>query len=192
MPVASDPERPPAAQHAVRLSRFVELRWHARSHPSRAVCGVPGARRTRGWHHRPIIDTQTLPVRGRNSTRPWQKSAPTSKLTSSGAPITLKAVLSNRWIVERTIAWLTRGRRLAKDWENLNRKGACFLAPVPSGMWLEFARRDLQRREAIRSSIRVQTGLASRKRGRRKAAGEFFERGSLGKHPRFHAARSIG
>jgi transposase len=32
-----------------------------------------------------------------------------------------------RWIVERTIAWLNRCRRLAKDWENLNRKGLAFL-----------------------------------------------------------------
>src|SRR5258705_7588419 len=37
------PERPTAAQHAIRLSRSVELRRHARLHPSRAVCGVPGA-----------------------------------------------------------------------------------------------------------------------------------------------------
>jgi len=32
-----------------------------------------------------------------------------------------------RWIVERTIAWLNRCRRLAKDWENLNRNALAFL-----------------------------------------------------------------
>ncbi len=36
-------------------------------------------------------------------------------------------VLPKRWIVERTIAWLNRGRRLAKDWENLNRNALAFL-----------------------------------------------------------------
>lgn len=36
-------------------------------------------------------------------------------------------VLPKRWIVERTIAWLNRCRRLAKDWENLNRKAQTFL-----------------------------------------------------------------
>jgi putative transposase len=40
-------------------------------------------------------------------------------------------VLPKRWIVERTIAWLNRCRRLAKDWENLNRKGLAFLC-LPS------------------------------------------------------------
>ncbi|MEA2775784.1 MAG: hypothetical protein QOF90_1190 [Acetobacteraceae bacterium] len=36
-------------------------------------------------------------------------------------------VLPKRWIVERTIGWLNRCRRLAKDWENLNRKALAFL-----------------------------------------------------------------
>jgi len=31
-------------------------------------------------------------------------------------------IVPKRWIVERSIAWLNRCRRLAKDWENLNRK----------------------------------------------------------------------
>jgi transposase len=30
-------------------------------------------------------------------------------------------------VVERTIAWLNRCRRLAKDWENLNHKPLAFL-----------------------------------------------------------------
>jgi len=32
-----------------------------------------------------------------------------------------------RWIVERTIAWLNRCRRLAKDWENRNHNALAFL-----------------------------------------------------------------
>ncbi len=36
-------------------------------------------------------------------------------------------VLPKRWIVERTIAWLNRCRRLAKDWECLNRRALLFL-----------------------------------------------------------------
>ena len=35
--------------------------------------------------------------------------------------------LPKRWIVERTLAWLNRCRRLAKDWENLNRSALAFL-----------------------------------------------------------------
>lgn len=37
------------------------------------------------------------------------------------------AVIPKRWIVERSIAWLNRCRRLAKDWERLNRSGLAFL-----------------------------------------------------------------
>lgn len=36
-------------------------------------------------------------------------------------------VVHKRWIVERTIGWLGRCRRLAKDWENLNRNALAFL-----------------------------------------------------------------
>ena len=36
-------------------------------------------------------------------------------------------VLPKHWIVERTIAWLSRCHRLAKDWECLNRTGRIFL-----------------------------------------------------------------
>lgn len=36
-------------------------------------------------------------------------------------------VLPRRWVVERTIAWLNRCRRLAKDWECLNRKALSFI-----------------------------------------------------------------
>jgi transposase len=37
------------------------------------------------------------------------------------------AVLPKRWVVERTFAWLNRCRRLAKDWECLNRRGRAFV-----------------------------------------------------------------
>lgn len=36
-------------------------------------------------------------------------------------------VLPKRWIVERTIGWLNRCRRLAKDWECLDRNALAFL-----------------------------------------------------------------
>jgi transposase len=36
-------------------------------------------------------------------------------------------LVPQRRIVERTIAWLNRCRRLAKDWENLNRKALALL-----------------------------------------------------------------
>ena len=36
-------------------------------------------------------------------------------------------VLPKRWIVERSIAWLNRNRRLAKDWECKNQKARAFL-----------------------------------------------------------------
>jgi len=37
------------------------------------------------------------------------------------------AMLRRLWAVERTIGWLNRRRRLAKDWESRNRNGLAFL-----------------------------------------------------------------
>jgi transposase len=36
-------------------------------------------------------------------------------------------VLPRRWVVERTLAWLNRCRRLAKDLENLSRNAQAFI-----------------------------------------------------------------
>jgi transposase len=36
-------------------------------------------------------------------------------------------VVPKRWVVERTFAWLGPCRRLARDWENFNRKALAFL-----------------------------------------------------------------
>jgi transposase len=36
-------------------------------------------------------------------------------------------LLPRRWVVERTLAWLNRCRRLAKDFENLNRTAMAFV-----------------------------------------------------------------
>ena len=36
-------------------------------------------------------------------------------------------LLPKRWVVERNIAWLNRCRRLAQDWECLNRKARAIL-----------------------------------------------------------------
>jgi transposase len=42
-------------------------------------------------------------------------------------------VLPKRWIVERTLAWLNRCRRLTKDRENLNRTAPRFCASPQFG-----------------------------------------------------------
>jgi transposase len=45
--------------------------------------------------------------------------------TAKGFP-----VQPRRWVVERTLAWLNRCRRLAKDFENLSRIALAFLRLV--------------------------------------------------------------
>ena len=45
-------------------------------------------------------------------------------------------VLPKRWIVERTITWLNRCRRLSKDWECLNHNALAFLRWASIGLML--------------------------------------------------------
>src|SRR3984893_15763729 len=202
MPVAGDPERPAAAQHAVRLSRLVELGRHAGSHPSRTLCGVPrtraeGSQSDRRHHRQPkrkkrrkrgacidphgydagkkikgkkrhiLVDTVGLLLhaivhpadiqdrdggvlvmatlfgmfpflkmlfadsgyQGPKFAKALAKVLPHLDIEIVKRPDQVSGfvVLPKRWIVERTIAWLNRCRRLAKDWENLNRKALAFL-----------------------------------------------------------------
>jgi len=49
-------------------------------------------------------------------------------------------VLPKRWIVERTLAWIGRCRRLAKDWECLNRKALAFLKLASIRLMLRIGR----------------------------------------------------
>jgi hypothetical protein len=67
-------------------------------------------------------------IRGRYLSMGLPRSCRASKPRSSNDPIKprIRAV-TQAWIVKRTIAWLHRCRRDAKDWENLNRKALAFL-----------------------------------------------------------------
>ena len=108
------------------LSRLVELGRHAGSHPTRTLCGVSGARRTGSQPHR---GHHRQPKRERRGKRgacidPHGYDAGKRSTARSGIFSSIGWVCG---IVERTIAWLNRCRRLAKDWENLNRKALAFL-----------------------------------------------------------------
>jgi transposase len=71
----------------------------------------------------------TAAIRGRSFSLPFAKSSGKIDLEIVKRSDIAKgfAVLPKRWIVERTTAWLNRCRRLAKDWECLNRKALAFL-----------------------------------------------------------------
>jgi transposase len=62
-------------------------------------------------------------------------------------------VLPKRWIVERTIAWLNRCRRLAKDWERLNRNALAFLRWASIRLML---RRLFKKRHDLGSTFRLE------------------------------------
>ena len=55
---------------------------------------------------------------------PGSSAPPTPGSAGGNAPSLQDSV---RAVVERTIAWLNRCRRLAKDWECLNRRALAFL-----------------------------------------------------------------
>ncbi len=57
---------------------------------------------------------------------PWEKD-PEAEIVKRSDRTKGFVVLPRRWVVERTFAWLNRCRRLAKDWENLNRNALAFL-----------------------------------------------------------------
>ena len=62
-------------------------------------------------------------------------------------------VLPKRWIVERTLAWLGRCRRLAKDWECLNRKALAFLRLASIRLMLRKLCNPLRKRSESRYDV---------------------------------------
>jgi transposase len=66
-------------------------------------------------------------------------------------------VLPKRWVVEPALAWLNRCRRLAKDWECLNRRARGFLL-----CWLRQAdgAQAVPEHEMITDSLVDETGFS--------------------------------
>ena len=94
--------------------------WTKENHPSRySRLAAP----------RPCSSMPTAAIRGRSFSLPFAKSSGKIDLEIVKRSDIAKgfAVLPKRWIVKRTTAWLNRCRRLAKDWECLNRKALAFL-----------------------------------------------------------------
>ena len=71
----------------------------------------------------------TAPIKGRSSPQAVAKilSRVQIEIVKRSDQAKGFVMLPKRWIVERTIAWLNRCRRLAKDWENLNLTALMFL-----------------------------------------------------------------
>ena len=78
---------------------------------------------------REIVRRQ-LPIRARSFTAPWPASCLSRKRSDRVKGF---VVQPRRWVVERTIASAQPLRRLAKDWENLNRNALAFIKLVKRG-----------------------------------------------------------
>lgn len=57
----------------------------------------------------------------------WIRPQLTAEIVTRSDPQKGFVVLPKRWIVERTLAWLNRCRRLAKDFENRTRSAVAFV-----------------------------------------------------------------
>ncbi len=69
----------------------------------------------------------TAPTAAKSCAGPWADAAWRIELVKRSAQAKGFEVIPRRWVVERTIAWINRCRRLAKDYENLNRTAIAFI-----------------------------------------------------------------
>jgi transposase len=111
---------------------------HSRKHAGfaaprhRSSRRYPGSRRRHPAACNPVRDVSFLEdaaYQGPGFHKVWAKVLPhlETEIVRRSDHAKGFVVLPKRWIVERTIAWLNRCRRLAKDWGDLNRKGLAFL-----------------------------------------------------------------
>lgn len=70
------------------------------------------------------------------------------KSSSARTPPRASRSCPDAWVVERTLAWLNRCRRLAKDFENLSRNALAFIRPASIRLML---------RKTLQSSLNFRT-----------------------------------
>src|SRR5262249_17161719 len=105
------------APYSRRHAGFVAARHHS-------SCRYPRSR----WRHPASCDPfRDVPFLEKALCRWWLPGAGLSKGLGEDLATARFVALPRRWVVDRTFAWLNRCRRLAKDWENLNRNALAFL-----------------------------------------------------------------